>query len=145
MAAPRLTEQVVHAVCAELAQQGEDPTTLKLHAKLGRGSLTTITKYLKSWGSTEDQKAGMMPKDIDLWEHVVELGKLRVLYEISLAELSTIRAELQTSNQALLEAEKRVANLEGQLEAYRSLKPSEGDVKQTIRKGPVIYRPKNKI
>jgi len=144
MAAARLTEQEVHAACAEMAQQGEDPTAIKLLAKLERGSLTTITKYLKTWHSTEGLNARTTPKTIELSKHVVELETLRFRYELSLTELNALKIELQASNEALLESEKRVASLEEQLAVYKSLKPSVGDVEYTmIRKGPLIYKPKN--
>ena len=52
----RLTEEEVHAACAEIAAQGERPTALILLDKLGRGSLTTITKYLNSWNASDEAK-----------------------------------------------------------------------------------------
>jgi chromosome segregation ATPase len=56
MAAPRLTEEEVHAACASIAAQGERPTSLNLLDKLGRGSLTTIGKYLTSWNASDEAK-----------------------------------------------------------------------------------------
>ncbi|NOR70647.1 MAG: plasmid replication region DNA-binding protein [Methylomarinum sp.] len=53
----RLTEEEVHVACAEIAAQGERPTSLNLLEKIGRGSLTTITKYLNSWNATDDAQA----------------------------------------------------------------------------------------
>jgi len=44
MASLRLTEEVFTA-CSEISAQGERPTSLTLLGKIGRGSLTTITKY----------------------------------------------------------------------------------------------------
>lgn len=52
----RLTEEEVHNACTEIAAQGERPTALTLLEKLGRGSLTTITKYLISWNSSDEAK-----------------------------------------------------------------------------------------
>jgi chromosome segregation ATPase len=54
--AQRLTEEEVHAACTEIAQQGERPTSLILLDRLGRGSLTTITKYLNSWNDSDQAK-----------------------------------------------------------------------------------------
>lgn len=56
MAAPRLTEEEVHAACASIAAQGERPTSLNLLARLGRGSFTTLGKYLNSWNTTDEAK-----------------------------------------------------------------------------------------
>jgi len=55
--AVRLTEEEVHIACIEIAGQGERPTSLNLLEKLGRGSLTTITKYLNSWNASDDAQA----------------------------------------------------------------------------------------
>lgn len=57
MATARLTEEEVHTACAEIAAQGERPTAIKLLENLGRGSLTTITKYLISWNATDEAQA----------------------------------------------------------------------------------------
>ena len=54
--AQRLTEEKVHAACTEIAQQGERPTSLILLDRLGRGSLTTLTKYLNSWNDSDEAK-----------------------------------------------------------------------------------------
>ena len=56
MAALRLTESEVHAACASIAAQGERPTALTLRSNLGRGSLTTVTKYLNSWNASDEAK-----------------------------------------------------------------------------------------
>ena len=57
MASQRLSEEEVHVACTEIAAQGERPTSLNLLDKLGRGSLTTITKYLNSWNATDEARA----------------------------------------------------------------------------------------
>jgi hypothetical protein len=57
MAAPKLTEEEVHAACVDIVAQGERPTALTLLDKLGRGSLTTITKYLNTWQATDEAQA----------------------------------------------------------------------------------------
>lgn len=57
MASHRLTEDEVHAACADIVAQGERPTALALLDKLGRGSLTTITKYLNTWHATGEAQA----------------------------------------------------------------------------------------
>jgi chromosome segregation ATPase len=57
MATPKLTEDEVHAACADIVAQGERPTALTLLDKLGRGSLTTITKYLNTWHATGEAQA----------------------------------------------------------------------------------------
>jgi chromosome segregation ATPase len=57
MAARNLTEEEVHAACVELAAQGERPRSVALYKKLGRGSMSTITKYLNSWNASDEAQA----------------------------------------------------------------------------------------
>ena len=45
----RLTEQEVHQAIKDLIDSGENVSSLSLLRNLGRGSLTTITKYLSSF------------------------------------------------------------------------------------------------
>jgi DNA repair exonuclease SbcCD ATPase subunit len=69
MAALRLSESEVHNACVEIAAQGERPTALTLLDKLGRGSLTTITKYLNSWNTSDEAKelgAESLPAVVEL-------------------------------------------------------------------------------
>jgi plasmid replication DNA-binding protein KfrA len=53
----RLTEAEVHEACADIAAQGERPTSLTVLEKLGRGSLTTITKHMNTWHNSDDAQA----------------------------------------------------------------------------------------
>jgi len=57
MATHRLTEEEVHTACSEISAQGERPTSLTLLDKIGRGSLTTITKYLNTWHTSDEAQA----------------------------------------------------------------------------------------
>jgi len=57
MASHRLTEEEVHTACSEISAQGERPTSLTLLDKIGRGSLTTITKYLNTWHISDEAQA----------------------------------------------------------------------------------------
>ena len=57
MATKRLTEEEVHTACTEISAQGERPTALNLLDKIGRGSLTTISKYLTTWNSSDAAQA----------------------------------------------------------------------------------------
>jgi len=107
MASPRLTEEEVHAACAELAAQGERPTALILLDRLGRGSLTTITKYLNSWNVSDEAKvlgAESLPTVVEL---PLELtrdseGLIKKIWAVAkgLAD-----AELEIQREALKQAE----------------------------------------
>lgn len=56
--APRLSEQEVHQAAQNLLDAGEGLSSLTLLRELGRGSLTTITKYLGTFnkGNQEDRE-----------------------------------------------------------------------------------------
>ncbi|MEY3787924.1 MAG: hypothetical protein RLZ75_2131 [Pseudomonadota bacterium] len=69
--AQRLTEQDIHTACDAIAAQGERPTALTLHNRLGSGSLTTITKHLQSWLSSDNAKT----VGVDTLPVVIEIPK----------------------------------------------------------------------
>jgi len=52
--ADRLTEQDVHNAIAEMLAAGEKPSALNLLKALGRGSLTTISKFMTSYYNLND-------------------------------------------------------------------------------------------
>ncbi len=107
MAAPRLTEEEVHAACAEIAGQGERPTALNLLDRLGRGSLTTISKYLNSWNATDEAqtiKADTLPAVVKLPTELSSEGEdlLKRMWHVA---KSITDAELEIQREALKQAE----------------------------------------
>jgi len=56
-----------------------------------------------------------------LSRQIINFEKQGFRYEKTYAELSQVKAELKAANQAASEAEKLVANLQGQLEVYVGL------------------------
>lgn len=103
----RLTEAEVHAACAEIAAQGERPTALTLLDRLGRGSLTTITKYLNSWNATDEAqaiKAEALPAVVKLPQELSKDGEdlLKKMWNIA---KSLTDAELDIQREALKQAE----------------------------------------
>lgn len=108
MATARLTEQDVHAACGEIAAQGERPTALKLLDELGRGSLTTITKYLNSWNATDEAqaiKAEELPTLVQLPEELSKDGE-ELLKKIWNIAKGIADSELDVQREALRQAEK---------------------------------------
>ena len=108
MSNSRLTEEDVHAACADIAAQGERPTALKLLDSLGRGSLTTITKYLNSWNQTEEAQtinAESLPAVVELPEALSKDGGdlLKKIWNIA---KGIADAELDVQREALRHAEK---------------------------------------
>lgn len=106
--APRLTEEEVHEACAEIAAQGERPTSLSLLDRLGRGSLTTITKYLNSWYASDEAQtlsADTLPAVIQLPQELTKDGEdlLKKIWNIA---KGIADKDLEVQREALRQAEK---------------------------------------
>lgn len=107
MAAPKLTEKEVHTACADIAAQGERPTALKLLEQLRKGSLTTITKYLKSWNATDQAQtiqAETLPAVVKLPPELAKDGEDLVKKVWNTAK-TIADAELGIQREALKQAE----------------------------------------
>jgi chromosome segregation ATPase len=107
MATSRLTEQEVHATCIDIAAQGERPTVIKLRRQLGRGSMTTITKYLNSWNDTDQAqaiKAETLPAVANLPRELAKDGE-DLVKKIWHAAKAIADAELEIQHEALKQAE----------------------------------------
>lgn len=107
MAAPKLTEEEVHAACVELAAQGERPRAISLHEKLGRGSLSTITKYLNSWNASDEAqalKADALPTVVRLPDELSKDGE-DLLKRMWNTAKGIADAELEIQREALKQAE----------------------------------------
>jgi len=105
---PRLTEEEVHEACAEIAAQGERPTSLSLLDRLGRGSLTTITKYLNSWYASDEAQtlsADTLPAVIQLPQELTKDGEdlLKKIWNIA---KGIADKDLEVQREALRQAEK---------------------------------------
>lgn len=108
MATPKLTEQEIHSACADFVAQGERPTTLKLFDSLGRGSLTTISKYLNSWKQTEEAQvldAESLPAVVQLPDNLAKDGEEFLKKIWNVAKGSADR-EIEVQRVALKQAEK---------------------------------------
>lgn len=108
MATQRLTEEEVHTACADIAAQGERPTALKLLDSLGRGSLTTISKYLNSWNSSEEAQtldADSLPAVVQLPAELSKDGE-DLLKKIWNVAKGIADADLEVQREALKQAEK---------------------------------------
>jgi chromosome segregation ATPase len=103
----RLTEADVHAACVSIAEQGERPTALTLLDKLGRGSLTTITKYLNSWNVSDEAKvlgAETLPAIVKLPPELTKDGEELIKKIWSIAK-GIADEELDIQRDALKQAE----------------------------------------
>lgn len=103
----RLTEAEVHAACASIAAQGERPTALTLRSNLGRGSLTTVTKYLNSWNASDEAKslgAETLPAIVNLPPELTKDGEDLIKKIWSIAK-GLADEELEIQRDALKQAE----------------------------------------
>ena len=115
----RLTEEEVHVACAEIAAQGERPTSLNLLDKIGRGSLTTITKYLNSWNISDDAQAieaESLPAVVQLPSELSKEGEdlLKKMWNVA---KNITDNELDIQREALKQAE--IANQSKVEEAFK--------------------------
>jgi len=106
----RLTEADVHAAIASMIDAGEKPTALNLLKVLGRGSLSTISKYLSSFTTFQDG----------------------ALSEINLPAIVDMPMELKQATESLAQkvwsSARALANheIEGQLSALRHAESDAG-------------------
>lgn len=99
--APRLTEQEVHQAVQNLIDSGETVSSLSLLRALGRGSLTTITKYMSTFNLNVDNQYTEQPSLVDIPETLFRSTKLLAIkiwnesQEIANKELENQREILQ--------------------------------------------------
>lgn len=100
--AKRLTEEEVHTAADEIKENGVKVSSIEVYKFLGRGSLTTITNFLKTWNQEETMTT--LPALISLPE---SLSKAAEQLIIKLWAESQILAEKEINGQreALRQAE----------------------------------------
>src|SRR5680860_418852 len=111
MATRLISQEQVSAACEEGSKAGERPTTLNIHKMLGRGSYSTVKKYIDVWmqsDSAKEAQAAQLPSVIELPEEFKEESEhfLKKVFQIAESQASAkveqIRAE---RDQAVLAAE----------------------------------------
>ena len=90
----RLTREIVLEAADALYEEGEQPSTVKVFQRIGRGSMTTIQKYLKEWrpeaGSGEKESVEMPPEVRDaVGRFAFEMW--RRLWAVTQGELEAVR------------------------------------------------------
>ena len=105
--AQRLTEEEIHTACTEIAAQGERPTALTLLNRLGRGSLTTITKHLNTWNASDDAKVlgvSALPVVVELPTELTKDGE-NLIKKLWTVAKGLADEELEIQREALKQAE----------------------------------------
>lgn len=89
MAARLIKKEDVAKACGELVAAGEQPTTVKIHKMLGKGSFSTIQKFILAWkesDSAKDAQADQLPAVIQLPAEFKEASELLLKKIFKLAE-----------------------------------------------------------
>lgn len=126
--AKRLTEEEVHTAAEELKENGVKVSSIEVYKFLGRGSLTTITNFLKTWN--QEGTINTLPALISLPE---SLGKAAEQLIIKLWAESQILAEKEISSQreALRQAEVLAAEKIAEAEAFSEEQASQIEALET--------------
>jgi len=103
--ADRLTELDVHNAMDAMIAEGEKPTALNLLKVLGRGSLTTISKFMNSFNTSNDEKTTFSPPAlIEIPRELNASGELLVKKIWSDAR-ALANQEIESQRTALMQAE----------------------------------------
>lgn len=102
---------MVFEAANEMVQAGEHPASLAIYEKYGRkGSLSTITKYLKMWRETPEAKEAdseNLPAVIEIPETIANNGN-QLIKQIWTAAKFQADEEVSRQKEALAQAEKAV-------------------------------------
>lgn len=90
-----LTEAEVHAVCDALDADGIEPSVRKVREEAGRGSHSTITKYLRTWIAQRGRIVLPMPDAVNKHMAAVSAGIWRIAIDLATAVFDRERGDLQ--------------------------------------------------
>ncbi|MDP3876524.1 MAG: DNA-binding protein [Methylobacter sp.] len=112
--AKRLSEEEVHAAAEELKESGIRPSSIEVYKFLGRGSLTTITNFLKTWDQADIQAATLPALAIlpDTLKKAAELMIIKVWTESQELAEQEIKSQRDALHQAELKAVEKIAEAE---------------------------------
>lgn len=123
----------VSAAAKACLQAGERPTLRRVHARLGRGSLSTVSRHLHTWQAAQPLAAPApalpegLVKSLTAWLKS-ELDAARVEASVRVAALEDERSLLEESNSQL---EDRQQQLEAQLaDAHATVATRDGQLQQ---------------
>lgn len=101
--ASRLTEKDVHEAAEELKESGIRPSSIEVYKFLGRGSLTTITNFLKTWNQ-EETHATALPALISLPEALIKSTE-QLIVKVWAESQALAEKEISSQREALRQAE----------------------------------------
>lgn len=100
--AKRLTEEEVHAAAEELQANGGKAGSIEVYRFLGRGSLTTITNFLKTWH--QEEKATALPA-LTLLPEALKKSAEQLIVKVWAESQALAEQELKSQQEALRQAE----------------------------------------
>lgn len=131
--AKNVTKEDVIVICDQLQAEGVTPTSTRIRKQLGRGSLSTVVRYLKEWqaGSSPDaSEALQIPAGLmsivesfgrQAWEHAVGSAEEALTAERDKLVQQRVLWEREIDSAAALtdKAERQNAHLEREVELLR--------------------------
>ena len=104
----RLNYKDIAQVANDFVKKGENPSSIKIHKKLGRGSMSTVNKHFQNWRMSDEAKQNEidhLPAEIELPEDIsgllTDLGKriMKVSQEKHDAAVKLAQAEKEEAIQ----------------------------------------------
>lgn len=100
--AKRLTEEEVHAAAEELQLSGGKVGSIEVYRFLGRGSLTTITNFLKTWH--QEEKVTALPA-LTLLPEALKKSAEQLIVKVWAESQAIAEQEIKSQQEALRQAE----------------------------------------
>lgn len=113
--AKRLTEEEVHAAAKELQESGVKVSSIEVYKHLGRGSLTTITNFLRSWN--QEEKVTTLPSVIMLPETLKKSAE-QLIIKVWSESQALAEQEINSQREALRQAEAVTSEKIAEAEAF---------------------------
>ncbi|WP_333879328.1 DNA-binding protein [Methylobacter sp.] len=133
--AKRLTEEEVHTAADELKETGVKVSSIEVYKFLGRGSLTTITNFLKTWN--QEEQVTTLPALISLPESLSKSAE-QLIIKLWSESQSLAEKEIISQREALRQAEAVANEKISEAEAFseeqaKQIEALEAEI-ETIRK-----------
>ncbi|NJO81562.1 MAG: hypothetical protein HC828_01545 [Blastochloris sp.] len=117
-----VTQEMVQQAADALAAAGEEPTLITVHERLGAGSYTTISRFLKAWRNEQAVSAAPPDAPPAVQEQLAVFGRAVWKAAIAQAEQDVAQVRTQAERQvaqaqtAVAEAEQVITRLEAAAE-----------------------------
>ena len=143
----RITKDEVHAAAFALNAKGVKPTIIKLREAMGKGSYSTIGKFLEEWNAPEEAQAEApdVPESLTallpgIWATCYAEAErmLKARADELSEELDECRESLQSTQAATDQAEEQIESLMAQLaEAKAQIQATGADCQQWREKAEI--------